>query len=140
MDVARLDPDNLPEAPWPTDPTQPWPLQASNPRLLNALAQDFINSKFDLQALMREIVNSRTYQLSARYDGTWNPAWENLFARKLVRRLWSEEIHDDQTRSQDGAITQTLDLMNDNFVMSRVQMSRAPQTSLLAKAAAVPND
>jgi hypothetical protein len=194
MDPARLDPDNPPEAPWPTDPSQPWPLQASNPRLLNALAQDFINSKYDLKALMREIVNSRSYQLSARYDGTWNPAWENLFARKLVRRLWSEEIHDaitqssgmtptynmgavygsttwamqlpepislpdgangavnnflnaflrgnrdDQTRSEDGSILQSLDLMNDNFVMSRVQMVRATQTSLLAKAAALPND
>ncbi len=47
---------------------------------------------------------------------------------------------DDQTRSSDGSISQALDLMNDNFVMSRVQMSRAPQTSLLAKAAALPND
>ncbi len=192
MDVARLDPDNPPQTPWPTDPTQNWPLQASNPRLLNALAQDFIASKFDLKALMREIVNSRTYQLSARYNGTWNPAWENLFARKMVRRLWAEEVHDaitqssgmmptynmgavygtvnwamqlpetfntpdggaintflnaflrgnrdDQTRSSDGSISQALDLMNDNFVMSRVQIARAPQTSLLAKAAALPND
>jgi hypothetical protein len=194
MDPSRLDPDNPPQTPWPTDPTQNWPLQASNPRLLNALAQDFINSKFDLKALMREIVNSRTYQLSARYNGTWNPAWENLFARKMVRRLWSEEVHDaitqssgmvptynmgavygsvssamqlpeplntpdggngainnflnaflrgnrdDQTRSQDGSISQALDLMNDNFVMSRVQMAKAPQASLLAKAAALPND
>jgi hypothetical protein len=193
MDVARLDPDNPPQTPWPTDPTQNWPLQASNPRLLNALAQDFINSKYDLKALMREIVNSRTYQLSARYNGTWNPAWETLFARKMVRRLWSEEVHDaitqssgmmptynmgavygsvnwamqlpepfntpdgngaisnflnaflrgnrdDQTRSGDGSILQALDLMNDNFVMSRVQMAKAPQTALLAKAAAMPND
>ncbi len=30
--------------------------------------------------------------------------------------------------------------MNDNFVMSRVQMARAPQTALLVKAAALPND
>jgi len=42
---------------------------------------------------------------------------------------------DDQTRSQDGSISQALDLMNDNFVMSRVQMARAPQTALLVKAA-----
>ncbi|MDQ6760013.1 MAG: DUF1553 domain-containing protein, partial [Acidobacteriota bacterium] len=34
------------------------------------------------------------YQLSARYNGDWNPQWEPLFARKLVRRLWAEEIHD----------------------------------------------
>src|SRR5260370_14090016 len=47
---------------------------------------------------------------------------------------------DDQTRSSDGSISQALDLMNDNFVMSRVQMAKAPQTALLAKAAALPND
>jgi hypothetical protein len=84
FDVARQDPDNPPPA--------PWTLQASNPRLLNALAQDFINSGYDLKALMREITNSDAYQLSARYSGTAPP--DNLFARKLVRRLWAEEIHD----------------------------------------------
>ncbi len=84
FDVARQDPDNPPPA--------PWTLQASNPRLLNALAQDFINGGYNLQALMREITNSDAYQLSARYNGT--PPADNLFARKLVRRLWAEEIHD----------------------------------------------
>ena len=194
FDPARLDPDNPPDIPWPNDPTQPWPLQASNPRLLNALAQDFINSKYDLKALMREIVNSRTYQLSARYNGTWDPSWTNLFARKMVRRLWAEELHDaiaqtsgivptynmgavygttsfamqlpepaglpdgnngavnnflnaflrgnrdDQPRTGDGSISQALDLMNDPFVMNRVQMAKAPKSGLLASAATMPND
>ena len=99
FDPARLDPSNLPTAPWPNDPTQPWPLQPSNPQLLNALAQDFINSKYDLKSLMREITNSQAYQLSSRYNGKWDPSWTPLFARKLVRRLWAEELHD--------AITQT---------------------------------
>jgi hypothetical protein len=94
FDMDRLDPSNPPTIPWPNDPTQPWPLQASNPQLLNALAQDFIDSKYDVKALMREIVNSQAYQLSSRYNGTWNPAWASLFARKMVRRLWSEELHD----------------------------------------------
>ena len=186
FDPARLDPANPPTAPWPTDPTQPWPLQASNPELINALAQDFINSKYDLKALMREIANSNAYQLSARYNGTWDPSWETLFARKMVRRLWAEEVHDaiaqssgivptynnpvygtanwamqlmeplgtpdgnngpvnnflnaflrgnrdDETRSGDGSISQALDLMNDNFVMSRMQFSKAGPTSLLSK-------
>ncbi len=184
FDPARLDPANPPTAPWPQDPTQPWPLQPSNPQLLNALAQDFINSGYDLKALMREIANSQAYQLSSRYDGTWNPAWQSLFARKMVRRLWAEEIHDavaqssgiiptynnanygtinwamqfpeplnvpdgangkvtafldtflrgnrdTQVRSSDGSVTQVLDLMNDNFVMSRVQISKAPAGSFL---------
>ena len=40
------------------------------PRLLNALAQHFIDSGYNVKALMREIVNSDTYQLSSRYTGT----------------------------------------------------------------------
>lgn len=86
FDPARLDPDNPPPAPWTLQPT--------NAALLNALAQHFIDSKYDLRALMREIANSDTYQLSARYNGAWNPAWEPYFARKFVRRLWAEEVHD----------------------------------------------
>jgi len=94
FDIDRLDPNNPPTIPWPNDPTQPWPLQPSNPQLLNALAQDFINSKYDVKSLMREIANSQAYQLSSRYNGTWNAAWAPLFARKMVRRLWAEELHD----------------------------------------------
>lgn len=86
FDLARLDPDHPPPA--------PWTLQASNPELLNTLAAEFQENHYDLRWLMRTIANSRAYQLSARYDGEWQPAWEPLFARKLVRRLWGEEIHD----------------------------------------------
>jgi hypothetical protein len=91
FDPARLDPNNPPPA--------PWTLQPSNARLLNALAQSFIDSGYDVQALMRLIANSDTYQLASDYNGTlldqtWNPAWDQYFARKFVRRLWSEEIHD----------------------------------------------
>ncbi|MGI8743223.1 MAG: DUF1549 domain-containing protein [Bryobacteraceae bacterium] len=95
FDPARLDPDNPPTDPSPQDPSQPWPLQPSNARLLNALAQNFGTGGFDLKSLMRLIANSDAYQLSSRYDSAaWNPQWEPLFARKLVRRLWAEEIHD----------------------------------------------
>ena len=86
FDPARLDPDN--------PPPDPWTLQPSNARLLNALAQEFVDSGFDLKALMRKIANSEAYQLSSRYNGEWKPSYEPLFARKLVRRLWAEEIHD----------------------------------------------
>ncbi len=86
FDPARLDPDNPPPA--------PWTLQPSNPALLNALARHFIESGYDLRALMKEIANSDVYQLSSRYEGTWNPDWEPYFARKFVRRLWGEEVHD----------------------------------------------
>ena len=86
FDPARLDPSNPPPA--------PWTLQASNPDLLNALAQAFIDNKYDVKWLMRQIANSRAYQLSSRYNGAWNDAWQSLYARKFVRRLWAEEIHD----------------------------------------------
>jgi hypothetical protein len=86
FDPARLDPNN--------PPPDPWTLQPTNAALLNALSQHFIDSGYDLKALMREITNADVYQLSSRYDGTWNPAWEPYFARKFVRRLWGEEIHD----------------------------------------------
>ena len=171
FDPMRLDPNNPPSN---CPPTAPCTLQPSNPELLNRLAQDFINSGYDLRALQREIVNSQTYQLSSRYNGTWDPSTGNLFGRHLIRRLWSEELHDaivmsslvtptynnalwgtinyamkfpepratpdglngpiasfldsflrgnrdDQERRADGSISQALGLMNDNFVMSRVQ-------------------
>jgi hypothetical protein len=93
FDLARLDPDNPPPAPWILQPT--------NPLLLNALAQGFIDNKYDLKWLMRTIANSKTYQLSARYDGPYNPNWNSLFARKMVRRLWGEELHDAITQASN---------------------------------------
>ncbi len=86
FDPARLDPNNPPPA--------PWTLQPSNAKLLNALAAHFIQSGYNVKAMMREIVNSGTYQLSSRYPGTWSAAYQNYFARKYVRRLWAEEVAD----------------------------------------------
>jgi Protein of unknown function (DUF1553)/Protein of unknown function (DUF1549) len=86
FDLARLDPNNPPPAPWTLQPT--------NPNLLNALATHFVQSGYNVKALMREIVNSQTYQLSSRYNGTWQASYEPYFARKYVRRLWSEEVYD----------------------------------------------
>jgi hypothetical protein len=93
FDPLRLDPNNPPPA--------PWTLQPSNAKLLNALAQEFTQSGYNVQALMRLIANSDTYQLASDYNGTWNPAWETYFARKFVRRLWSEEIHDSMATAID---------------------------------------
>ncbi len=91
LDPARLDPDNPPPA--------PWALQASHPRLLADLAKEFAAAKYDLKWLMRRIANSRAYQLSARYEANWNSEWDKLYARKLVRRMWAEEVHDAITQS-----------------------------------------
>jgi hypothetical protein len=73
--------------------------QPSNAKLLNALAQHFVDSGYNVKSIMREIVNSDAYQLSSRYEGEWNPANEPYFARKYVRRLWGEEILDAMTQS-----------------------------------------
>ncbi len=167
FDLARLDPDNPPPAPWALQPT--------NARLLRDLAGDFDNAKFDLKSLMRQITTSQAYQLSSGYDGEWKLEYEPLFARKYVRRLWAEEIHDaiaqssgvastyiamqlqggpsapgpggipggfanadpiaefldaflrgnrvDQLRSRDFNLEQALRLMNNPFVLDRIQVT-----------------
>jgi len=86
FDLARLDPRNPPPAPWTVQP--------SHPELLDELARSFINMNYDLKGLIREIVNSQAFQLSARYDGAWDPNWARYQARHLVRRMDSEELVD----------------------------------------------
>lgn len=85
FDLARQDPDNLPDG---------WHLQPSHPRLLDALADDFRSSGFSLKHLFRTICNSSAYQLSAAFPGEWRPGYDRYFARKFVRMLTAEELHD----------------------------------------------
>ncbi|MCO6457955.1 MAG: DUF1549 domain-containing protein, partial [Pirellulaceae bacterium] len=56
---------------------------AVNEPLLDALAEDLIQSGYDLRHLLRVIVNSRTYQASAEPNAT-NAADERNFARAVV--------------------------------------------------------
>ncbi len=86
FDLARLDPTN--------PPAGPWEIQPSHPELLELLADGFIGNGFDLKWLMREITNSRTYQLSSRFDGAFNPTNEKYFVRHNVKRLTAEQMHD----------------------------------------------
>ncbi len=68
---------------------------ASNPELLDALAQDFIKSKFDVRHLLRTIMNSRAYQQSARVEPGNQADVQNIhYARFTVRRLTAEQIAD----------------------------------------------
>ena len=71
--------------------------RASNPPvnapLLEALSQDFIAHRFDLRHLVRTIMNSRTYQLSAVPNET-NRDDEANFARAVVRPLQAEQLLD----------------------------------------------
>jgi hypothetical protein len=86
FDPARVDPNaTLPSG---------WALQPANAELLEALTQDFIASNYNLRALIARIAKSNSYQLSSQYPGTWSLALVPYYARKYVRRLDAEEIHD----------------------------------------------
>ncbi len=65
----------------------------SHPELLDALARDFIRSRFDLKHLHRTILTSRTYQLDWR-AGASGPAGRSAFAHYRVKRLPAEVLVD----------------------------------------------
>jgi hypothetical protein len=185
-----FDPDRLdPNATLPSG----WSLQPANAQLLESLADNFIQNNYNLRTLIATIVKSSAYQLSAQYPGSWNLSMVPYYARKYVRRLDAEEIHDAiikatgigvtyqlrdtlgnntwtvnwamqlpdtvepqrtartaanflnsfirgdrdvKPRSLEPSIMQSLNLMNDNFVMSRIHNANAGSTvsKLLADA------
>ena len=86
FDPARISPNaQMPEG---------WTLQPANAELLETLAQDFRQNGFDLRYLISTIAKSSAYQLSSQYAGTWKLDYVPYFARKYVRRLDAEEVHD----------------------------------------------
>lgn len=65
----------------------------SNPELLDALAKDFIDHRFDMKHLIRQIVNTELYQLDSHpTDG--NKYDHQNYARFYGRRLIAEVFHD----------------------------------------------
>jgi hypothetical protein len=69
----------------------------SNATLLNALAQDFIKHGYRFKPIMRSILNSRTYQLSAEFHGkqsAFSAKPDRYFTRSIVRMLEAEQIID----------------------------------------------
>ncbi len=87
FDLARQDPDNLPEG-W--DQAQP-----SHPELLEELASYFRENDHSLHKLFKLIANSSAYQLSARFpEGEWNDTYTTYYARKYARMLTAAEVHD----------------------------------------------
>jgi hypothetical protein len=85
FDLSRQDPKSVPEG---------WQLQPSHPELLNELAADFRKNGHSIKNLLRTISRSNAYQLSARFDGEWKDAYTKYYARKFVRLLGAEELHD----------------------------------------------
>jgi hypothetical protein len=94
FDLSRLDPKNVPEG---------WGVQPTHPELLEALADDFRKSGYDLKRLMKTITQSSTYQLSSRFPGEWKPDYAKYFARRLVRRLPAEQVYDAMVKATDLA-------------------------------------
>jgi Protein of unknown function (DUF1553)/Protein of unknown function (DUF1549) len=64
-----------------------------NPALLDALAADFVNAKFDARHLIRRIVTSETYQRSSTPNAT-NAKDEQNFSRAIPRRIPAEALLD----------------------------------------------
>jgi Protein of unknown function (DUF1549)/Protein of unknown function (DUF1553) len=69
-----------------------------NAALLNYLAEGFVQHDFDMKWLHREILNSRTYQLSWVPNET-NAHDEHNFSRAVPRRLPAEVTYDMLTQS-----------------------------------------
>jgi hypothetical protein len=85
FDLARQDPKNLPAG---------WDVQPSHPELLNKMAEYFQTNNYSLNKLFSAICNSNSYQLSARFPGEWKESYTKYYARKYVRMLDAEELHD----------------------------------------------
>jgi hypothetical protein len=66
---------------------------ASNPELLDWLTQEFVQSKFNVQHVMRLICQSRTYQLSIATN-SWNADDTLNFSHAKARRLSAEALFD----------------------------------------------
>ena len=72
-----------------------------HPELLEALAQLFREHNYSLRSVITLIAKSSTYQLSSRFPGEWKASYAKYFARKFVRRLKAEEIHDSLVHATD---------------------------------------
>ena len=76
----------------------------SHPELLDALARDFVEHRYDLRHLIRTIMASRTYQLAAEPNST-NAADETNFSRATVRRLTAEQLLDSMSKVLSAPLT-----------------------------------
>jgi Protein of unknown function (DUF1553)/Protein of unknown function (DUF1549) len=65
----------------------------SNDELLDALAKDFVAKKFDLKAVIRTIMTSRTYQLSATPNDT-NKDDAKYFSHTFTKLFSAEQLLD----------------------------------------------
>jgi hypothetical protein len=76
----------------------------SNPELLDALAKNLIDNKYSLKALIKTIVKSRTYQLSA-IPNEFNKHDKQAYARYYPKRLAAEVLLDALCQVTDSPTT-----------------------------------
>jgi hypothetical protein len=117
FDLARQDPAHPPPA--------PWTIQPSHPELVNALAADFTEHKFDLRYLIRLIVTSSAYQLSSRFPGEWKESYAPYFARHFVRRLSPEAVCD--AISQATGVFNTIAVTGSDAKVKYVMQTRSSE-------------
>jgi hypothetical protein len=109
---------------------------ASNPELLDALAQNFVEYKFDMKHLVRTICTSQTYQLSAE-PNEWNANDKQNFSRYYPKRLNAEVLLDaiDQvtaTPSRFGGVpagTRAVELPDNGFNSYFLTVFGRPESS-----------
>jgi hypothetical protein len=65
----------------------------TNPELLDRLTEDFVNSGFDVQHMMRTICRSRVYQHSIQTN-RWNEDDQINYSHAIARRLPAEVLFD----------------------------------------------
>jgi hypothetical protein len=100
IDPSRLDPNNLPAG---------QTIQPNHPALLTLLANDFASSHYDLRSILRTMVLSNTYQLSAKYTAsTWNESWTPYYARHIPHRLMAESMLDAIAKATSVPVTYTI--------------------------------
>jgi hypothetical protein len=92
----------------------------SNPELLDALAQNLIDNKYSLKALVKTICKSRTYQLSST-PNEFNASDKQSFARYYPKRLQAEVLLDAVCRLTDSP-TQFAGLPGDRYAPNRAIM------------------
>jgi hypothetical protein len=72
----------------------------SNEELLEELTQDFVKNQFSVKRLVRSIMNSRIYQLSAETNN-WNKDDVAYFSHAQVKMLTAEQLLDSICASTD---------------------------------------
>jgi len=64
-----------------------------NPELLDYLAKEFVEHKFDMKHIFRLVLNSRVYQLSSK-PNPWNVNDTKHFSHYAIKRLSAEQLLD----------------------------------------------